>query len=203
MTEVAVPLERIERRIYLIRDRKVMLDSNLAELYKVPTSRLNEAVKRNLSRFPDDFMFQLTGAEAESLISQTAMSKNGRGGRRTRPYAFTEHGVAMLSSVLSSDRAVQMNILIIRAFVKMRELLASQRELAARVEKTGSLPRTTCFGDHSAGRGNRRTETAPTPSSQGSYRFPGGGVLNLRSSPWARRTPRLPATPSPHAEPNR
>lgn len=126
MTEVAVPLERIERRIYLIRDRKVMLDSNLAELYKVPTSRLNEAVKRNLSRFPGDFMFQLTVAEAESLISQIAMSKNGRGGRRTRPYAFTEHGVAMLSSVLSSDRAVQMNILIIRAFVKMRELLASQ-----------------------------------------------------------------------------
>jgi hypothetical protein len=136
MTEQAViPLERIERRIYLIRDRKVMLDSNLAELYQVPTSRLNEAVKRNLSRFPEDFMFQLTGEEAEGLISQFAISNKGRGGRRTLPYAFTEHGVAMLSSVLSSDRAVQMNILIIRAFVKMRELLASQRDLAARVEK--------------------------------------------------------------------
>jgi phage regulator Rha-like protein len=132
-----IPLERIERRIYLIRDRKVMLDSNLAELYQVPTFRLNEAVKRNLNRFPEDFMFQLTGEEAESLISQIAISKpkKSRGGRRTLPYAFTEHGVAMLSSVLSSDRAVQMNILIIRAFVKMRELLANQRELAARVEK--------------------------------------------------------------------
>ena len=101
---------------------------------------MNKAVRRNIKRFPEDFMFQLTGEEAEGLISQIAMSnivisKKGRGGRRTLPYAFTEHGVAMLSSVLSSDRAVQMNILIIRAFVKMRELLASQRDLAARVEK--------------------------------------------------------------------
>ncbi len=117
-----------------------MLDANLAELYQVPTSRLNEAVKRNMNRFPEDFMFQLTQEEAESLISQTAISNIGRkgkarGGRRSLPYAFTEHGVAMLSSVLSSDRAVQMNILIVRAFVKMRELVASQRDLADRVEK--------------------------------------------------------------------
>jgi hypothetical protein len=130
-----IPLEKIERRIYLIRDRKVMLDSNLAELYQVATFRLNEAVKRKLNRFPEDFMFQLTAEETDSLTSQIAMSKKGRGGRRTLPYAFTEHGVAMLSSVLNSNRAVQMNILIVRAFVKMREVLASQRDLAVRVEK--------------------------------------------------------------------
>lgn len=109
----------VERRIFLIRGSKVMLDSDLAALYQVPTFRLNEAVKRNNDRFPEDFMFQLTREE----------------GRRTLPYAFTEHGVAMLSSVLNSERAVQMNILIIRAFVKLRELLASHKELAARIEK--------------------------------------------------------------------
>ncbi len=96
--------------------QKVILDSDLADLYQVPTFRLNEAVKRNRNRFPEDFMFQLTKDKADSLRSHFAMSKTGRGGRRTSPYAFTEHGVAMLSSVLNSDRAVQMNILIIRAF---------------------------------------------------------------------------------------
>ena len=112
-----------------------MLDTELAELYRVPTFRLNEAVKRNLNRFPEDFMFQLSPDETESLTSQIAMSKKGRGGRRARPYVFTEHGVAMLSSVLNSERAVQMNILIIRVFVRMRELLASHKDLAVRVEK--------------------------------------------------------------------
>jgi hypothetical protein len=130
-----VPVEMIERRIYLIRGQRVMLDADLADLYHVPTKALNQAVRRNLERFPDDFMLQLTDEEAESLRSQTVTSKKGRGGRRTAPYAFTEHGVAMLSSVLNSDRAVHMNILIIRAFVKMRELLASHKDLAARVEK--------------------------------------------------------------------
>ena len=130
-----VPIERIERRIYLIRGQKVMMDTDLAELYGVPTFRLNEAVSRNLNRFPEDFKFQLNPEETEALTSQIAMSKKGRGGRRTRPYAFTEHGVAMLSSVLNSQRAVQLSILIIRAFVKMRELLASHKDLAARVEK--------------------------------------------------------------------
>ena len=129
-----IPVELIERRIYLIRGRKVMLDSELAGLYKVPTFRFNEAVKRHLNRFPEDFMFQLTLEETRALTSQIAISKKGRGGRRTRPYAFTEHGVAMLSSVLNSERAVQMNILIVRAFVKMRELLASHKDLAERVE---------------------------------------------------------------------
>ena len=130
-----VPVELIERRIYLVRGQKVMLDADLAELYQVPTFRLNEAVKRKADRFPEDFMFQLTAVEAESLTSQIAMSKTGRGGRRTMPYAFTEHGVTMLSSVLNSDRAVQMNILIVRAFIQMRDLLATHKDLAARMEK--------------------------------------------------------------------
>ena len=133
--QLPVPIELIVRRIYAIRGQKVMLDADLAELYEVPTFRLNEAVKRNRSRFPEDFMFQLTKEEAQALTSQFAISKTGRGGRRTAPYAFTEHGVAMLSSVLNSDRAVQMNIFIIRAFIQIRELLASNKDLAARVEK--------------------------------------------------------------------
>jgi hypothetical protein len=131
-----VPAHLIERRIYVISGQKVMLDSDLAELYQVPTFRLNEAVKRNADRFPEDFMFQLTEGDSESLTSQIAMSKpGGRGGRRTLPYAFTEHGVAMLSSVLNSKRAVQMNILIIRAFVKLRELLATHKDLARKIEQ--------------------------------------------------------------------
>lgn len=135
MQNSPVPAELIERRIYLIRGQKVMLDSDLAELYQVTTGNLNLAVKRNLTRFPADFMFQLTKEETDSLILQFARSKNGRGGRRHSPYAFTEHGVAMLASVLNSERAVQMSILIVRAFVKMRELLAAHKELAGRIEK--------------------------------------------------------------------
>ena len=133
---VAARVERIVRRIYVIRSQRVVLDTHLAELYEVPTFRLNEAVKRNSNRFPDDFMFQLTAEEAQSLTSQFAMSKpTGRGGRRTLPYAFTEHGVAMLSSVLNSERAVQMNIFIIRAFVKLREVLATNKALAQRIDQ--------------------------------------------------------------------
>jgi phage regulator Rha-like protein len=123
----------IERKIYLIRGQKVVLDSDLARLYQVPTKSVNLAVKRNVSRFPKDFMFRLTKKEAESLRFQIETS-NGRGGRRYLPYAFTEHGVAMLSSVLSSDRAVQMNIAIIRAFIKLRDILATHKELAQRLE---------------------------------------------------------------------
>ena len=113
-----------------------MLDTDLAEaeLYQVPTKRLNEAVKRNLDRFPADFMFQLTEEEAAALRSQIATSNAGRGGRRYLPYAFTEHGVAMLSSVLNSQRAVQMNILIIRAFVALREMLTTHKDLARKIE---------------------------------------------------------------------
>ena len=118
-----VPVAMIERRIYFIRGQKVMLDSDLADLYQVLTKNLNLAVRRNIGRFPEDFMFQLTPEEYENLRLQFATSNVGRGGRRYLPYAFTEHGVAMLSSVLNSERAVQMNILIIRAFVKMREIL--------------------------------------------------------------------------------
>jgi len=143
---VAAPVELIVRRIYLIRSQRVMLDTHLAELYEVPTFRLNEAVKRNSNRFPEDFRFQLTAAEAQSLTSQFAMSKpTGRGGRRTRPYAFTEHGVAMLSSVLNSERAVQMNIFIIRAFVKLREVLATNKALAQRIEQLAVIQK-----DHGA-----------------------------------------------------
>ena len=122
-------------KIYLIRGQKVMLDHDLARLYGVVAKRLNEQVKRNIARFPHDFMFQLTKEEADSLRSQFATSKTGRGGRRYSPYAFTEHGVSMLSAVLNSDRAVQMSILIVRAFVKLREILATHKDLAARMEK--------------------------------------------------------------------
>jgi hypothetical protein len=127
-------LELIEQRIFLIRGQKVMLDSDLAALYGVPTFRLNEQVKRNRKRFPDDFMLQLTGDEAEVLTSQIAMSNKGRGGRRYLPYVFTEQGVAMLSSVLNSDRAIEVNIAIMRAFVRLRSILAAHKELARKIE---------------------------------------------------------------------
>jgi len=131
-----VPSELIERRIYFIRGQKVMLDSDLAEIYRVQTFNLNKAVKRNPHRFPEDFMFQLSPEEVEPLKFQIGMSKpEGRGGRRTLPYVFTEHGVAMLSSVLNSKRAVSMSILIVRAFVKLRGLLATHKDLAVKIEQ--------------------------------------------------------------------
>ena len=134
--EIIVQQETIERKIYLIRGIKVMLDSDLAELYGVETFNLNKAVKRNLDRFPSDFMFQLTKDEAISLRFQIGMSKvSGRGGRRYLPYAFTEQGVAMLSSVLSSKRAVQVNIAIMRAFVMLREMLATNKDLARKIHE--------------------------------------------------------------------
>jgi len=125
-----VPVELIEKKIYLIRGHKVMLDSDLAELYKVETRTLIQAVKRNINRFPSDFMFQLNYQEVASLRSQIVTSKPGRGGRRYLPYVFTEQGVAMLSSVLNSERAIEVNIAIMRAFVKLREMLSSNKELA-------------------------------------------------------------------------
>ncbi len=113
-----------------------MLDSDLAELYGVTTFNLNKAVKRNLERFPEDFMFQLTKEEAELLLFQSGISKpTGRGGRRTMPYAFTQEGVAMLSSVLRSERAVQVNIAIMRAFVRLREMLATNKDLARKLQE--------------------------------------------------------------------
>jgi hypothetical protein len=108
--DAIVPVEVIEGKIYLIRGQKVMLDSDLAELYGVPTRRLTEQVKRNISRFPADFTFQLTSEEAKNLRSQIAISSSGHGGRRYLPYVFTEQGVSMLSSVLKSERAIQVNI---------------------------------------------------------------------------------------------
>ncbi|MDA1315192.1 MAG: ORF6N domain-containing protein [Acidobacteria bacterium] len=135
-TAYIIPVERLVRQIYLMRGQKVMLDSDLAELYDVPTKVFNQAVKRNLDRFPEDFMFQLTKEELANWRSQIVTSNPAaKMGLRRRPYAFTEQGVAMLSSVLHSDRAVQMNILIIRTFVKLRELLATHKDLAARIEK--------------------------------------------------------------------
>ena len=139
LVPAGTPVETVAQRIYVVRKERVMLDSALAELYQVPTFRLNEAVKRNARRFPQDFMFRLTKEEAINLTSQFAMSSYG--GRRTQPYAFTELGVAMLSSVLNSERAVQMNIVIMRAFVKLRELLVTNKELAFRIEQIEATQR--------------------------------------------------------------
>jgi len=126
-------LAKIEQRIFLVRGQKVMLDADLAELYRVPTKSLNLAVKRNADRFPEDFMFQLTDDEVAGLRFHFETSKRGRGGRRYAPYAFTEQGVAMLSSVLRSPRAVQVNIAIMRTFVRLREMLLSNAELARKL----------------------------------------------------------------------
>jgi ORF6N domain len=131
-----IPLERIERAILVLRGHKVMPDSDLATLYAVETKVLNQAVSRNIERFPEDFMFQLTEAGAAFLRSQTVTLKTGRGEhRKYLPYAFTEQGVAMLSSVLRSPRAVQVNIEIMRAFVRLRELIATNRGLARRLNE--------------------------------------------------------------------
>lgn len=134
MTELSSPTG-IETRILHLRGQKVLLDIDLSELYGVTTSSLNQAVKRNLARFPSDFMFRLEPEEAESLRSQVVISKKGRGGRRYQPFAFTEHGVAMLSSVLKSERAIHVNIAIIRAFVRLRAFLATHQDLARKLEE--------------------------------------------------------------------
>ena len=125
----------VESLIHVIRGQKVMLDSDMAALYEVPTKRLNEAVRRNPGRFPAHFTFQLTLEEMDALRSQIATSNSGRGGRRYAPYAFTEHGVVMLSAVLTSDRAVAMSILVVEAFIRLRELMGANKDIAARVEK--------------------------------------------------------------------
>jgi hypothetical protein len=127
-----VPAEQIGRSILVLRGHRVLLDEHLASLYGVQTRVLIQAVKRNLARFPEDFMFQLNAAERAALRSQIVISKIGRGGRRYAPYAFTEQGVAMLSSVINSERAIAVNIEIMRTFVRMRELLASNKVLAKR-----------------------------------------------------------------------
>jgi hypothetical protein len=159
-----VPVELVARRIYLIRAQRVMIDSDLAALYGVPTKALNQAVKRNAGRFPGDFMFQLTKDETDALRSQlvtldlrlqnetsnwrsqiVTSNSDAKMGLRRPPYAFTELGVAMLSSVLNSERAVQMNITIMRAFVKLREIVATNKALAQRIDQIASTVK-----DHSA-----------------------------------------------------
>ena len=150
MKRQIIPAARIAQSIHFLRGQKVILDFDLAQLYSVTTGNLNKAVKRNRDRFPADFMFQLTAEEAARLIfqfgisnkdprlkSQSVISKPGRGGRRHQPYAFTEQGVAMLSSVLKSERAVNVNIAIMRAFVKLREALETNRELARKFADLG------------------------------------------------------------------
>ncbi|MEK6776719.1 MAG: ORF6N domain-containing protein [bacterium] len=128
-----IPQDVIEKKIYLIRSQKMMLSTDLAELYDVEPKVLIQAVKRNIERFPEDFMFQLTNQEFANLKSQFVTSSWG-GIRRATPYAFTEQGVAMLSSVLKSKRAVQVNIAIMRAFVKLREMIASHKDLSKRLD---------------------------------------------------------------------
>lgn len=123
----------VESKIYLIRGQKVMLDFDLAELYEVPTIRLNQQVRRNLYRFPPDFMFVLTNQEFTNLKSQIVISSSGWGGRRTPPLAFTEQGIAMLSSVLNNRRAIEVNIAIMRTFVQLKSVLISNRELEKKI----------------------------------------------------------------------
>jgi hypothetical protein len=131
-----IPLERIASKIYVIREEKVMVDSDLAALYGVTTSALNQQVKRNADRFPEDFAFILTTEEFRNLISQIVTSSSiAHGGRRKLPMVFTEQGVAMLSSVLRGERAAQVNVAIMRTFVKLRELLVTHRDLARKVEE--------------------------------------------------------------------
>lgn len=129
-----IPQERIESKIILLRGLKVMLDSDLADLYGIPTKRLNEQVKRNLKRFPSDFMLQMSKEELENWRSQFATSNKVKMGIRRLPYVFTREGVAMLSSVINSEQAIQVNIQIMRAFVKLQELMISHKDLARKIE---------------------------------------------------------------------
>jgi hypothetical protein len=131
--QVVLDAGELERRIFVVRGERVMLDSDLAKLYGVPTKRLNEQVQRNRDRFPDDFAYQLGQQEFTALMSQNATSKPGRGGKRKLPWVFTEHGVAMLSSVLRSPQAVQVNIAIMRAFVRMRRISSTPGELVSQL----------------------------------------------------------------------
>lgn len=135
-TQLMIPDEVIMSKIYLIRGKKVMLDRDLAELYEVETKQLKRAVRRNIGRFPEDFMFELTNEEFSNLRSQFGTSSWG--GARYLPMAFTEHGVIMLASVLNSERAIQVNIQIVRIFTRMREMLASHKEILQKLEKIES-----------------------------------------------------------------
>lgn len=159
-------LETVTRRIYAIRGQRVMLDADLAELYGVPTKRLNEQVRRNLDRFPADFLFQLDEEEFAALRSQIATSNSGRGGRRYLPHAFTEHGAIMAATVLNSPKAIEMSIFVVRAFVQLREMLSTHKELA---EQLDALERKVSSHDQAiAGLINaiRELMQAPAPQSR-------------------------------------
>jgi hypothetical protein len=127
------PIDSVDSRIVFLRKRRVIVDRDLAEIYGVTVKRLNEQVKRNRERFPADFMFRLTREEHNVLRSQIATSKRGRGGRQYLPHAFTEHGAIMAATVLNSARSVQMSLFVVRAFVRLREMLATNRRLAAKI----------------------------------------------------------------------
>jgi hypothetical protein len=135
-----VPIERIEEVILPIRGQKVILDADLVRLYKVETRRLNEQVKRNRNRFPEDFIFQLTNEKWDILKSQSATSSSGWGGRRLPPYAFTEHGAIMAAAVLNSPRAVDVSVYVVRAFVKLRATLASHKQLVRKLDQLERKP---------------------------------------------------------------
>ncbi len=171
--------ELIERRIHIVRGQRVMLDSDLANLYGVPTHRLNEQVTRNRDRFPEDFSFQLTQQEVANLISQIAISSSGHGGRRKLPWAFTEHGIAMLSSVLNSPTAVRVNIQIIRTFVRMRRLLATPGELVTQLQQ---LAETVQLHDRQIKAVTdvltRMLEPIPEPAKKGRIGFRAPGTAN-------------------------
>jgi hypothetical protein len=125
----------VESRILLLRHQRVILDTDIADLYGVPVKVLNQQVKRNRERFPADFVFRLTSKEDDVLRSRSVTSKQGRGGRRYAPYAFTEHGAIMAATVLNSERAVQMSVFVVRAFVRLREMLATNRKLAGKIDE--------------------------------------------------------------------
>lgn len=191
MTLPILAIDTLAGRIHQVRGQRVMLDADLAELYGVATKRFNEQVKRNIERFPVDFMFQLTEEEGESLRSQIATSNAddslrsqivtsnvGRGGRRYLPYVFTEHGAIMAASVLNSPRAVEMSVFVVRAFVQLRTLLASSRELSGRLDE---LERKFATHDHAiAGLIDaiRQLTTTPTHTSR-----PIGFTADLKEAP--------------------
>ena len=161
-TTVAVAM--LGQRIHFIRGQKVMLDADLAELYGVTTKRLNEQVKRNLDRFPSDFMFQLDDDEHAALRSQFAASNTGRGGRRYPPYAFTEHGAIMAATVLNSAKAIEMSVFGVRAFIQLREMLSTHKDLAVKLE---ALERTISTHDQAiAGLINAIRELMRTPDTK-------------------------------------
>ena len=143
--QAIIPIGRIEQDILLLRGQKVILDADLAQLYGVATKVLNQAIKRNIERFPEDFMFQLTDGESAALRSQIVTSKEGRGGRRYAPYAFTEHGAIMAASVLNTEQAVKVSVYVVRAFVKLREMLSTHKQLA---QKLAELERGLQKHDH-------------------------------------------------------